>query len=211
MMRFVAILFCLQGLYGTSWSQSADMELWNDIQLRYQVTKRLNIDIENGLRLQDNARQFKTYYADALLGYKLHKYLKLHAGYRFVQARQSYRHRFYAGVSLPFKLNKRWKFEARLRYQFEQQSDLDRENILRTRVEMAYNPKKIPFDIFASVELFTGLDGRLALQRDRWLLGLDWPFHKHMNLKIYAATQFARGEDEPEYQQIFGTSFTVEF
>ena len=105
--------------------QSNDAGLWATITVQHALTKRINLVIDEELRLRENFQRINLFYTNIGIDYKLNKFIKISPTYRAIQKKQlqgiySFRHRLMLDVTIKRKMQK-ISLSERVRYQIEVQ------------------------------------------------------------------------------------------
>lgn len=125
--RLYILIILLAAFPGLSKAQGTDNELENDFGARVSVTadkkivKGFHWTVDGEARLSDNFRDFGRYQFGTGLTYKISPYLKVGAGYIFIEKKNSSgewkpRHRFYGDVAGSYRAGA-WKFSLKERLQ----------------------------------------------------------------------------------------------
>lgn len=140
-------------------------------------------------------------------------------------------------VSAAVKVN-RFKFSIRERYQYtgndsvcvdetkwrydkktggmKAKEDFDwkavnnRRHTLRSRFQASYDIRNFPVTPYASIEVYNDLKDSFALEKVRYLFGLDFEFAKQHDVKLYYVYQNHADDDEPGGHAV-GLSYAFEF
>ena len=82
-------------------------------------------------------------------------------------------------------------------------------NVLRSRLQVAYNIRKCAFNPYASCELSHSLsDG--AFEKARWTLGTEWKLSKRHSLDFYYLYQNKADDDESD-GHVIGAGYSFKF
>lgn len=136
------------------------------------------------------------------------------------------RHRFHADLTgsvdvgrFKFSLRERWQYTYRpeattTRYDFDNSQWEETtvsgraRNVLRSRLQVAWNPRHCPVDPYANVELFNSWN----LTKTRYTLGADWRVAKHHLVGLYYRYQHVSdaSENQPN-EHIVGLNYKFKF
>lgn len=83
-------------------------------------------------------------------------------------------------------------------------------NVLRSRLQVAYDIKGVPFEPYASVELYNDFKD-LKLKKTRYTIGGDYKITKQHSVGLYYRYQDFSGNDEGESTHILGVGYKFKF
>lgn len=187
------LIFCLLLFAGNSFvkAQHKDFQVWPSVQLGLQVTKKLNVNIEEEIRFKENCSQLDRQFNDLGVGYRFNKYLKASAYYRILTTwddpdHNDWKQGFHGDLSLRYETG-RFLFGYRTRFQskrvalHENNERFFSELVNRHKVSVEYNIKNLPVTPFAEGELFFLLkNGDNDLTNYRGWIGLTYePGNRH--------------------------------
>src|SRR5687768_8045529 len=100
-----------------------DAGLWATFSIQKTLNKKINLVVDQEIRLRDNFQRLNLFYTNIGMDYKLTKNIKISPTYRTVQKKRyepgfSYRHRLMLDVTAKKKLSK-LTLSERVRYQIE--------------------------------------------------------------------------------------------
>ena len=208
--------------------QSNDAGMWATLSLQHALTKKINIVVDQELRLKENYQRINLFYTNIGIDYKFNKYLKISPTYRTIQKKRlegtySYRHRLMLDVTGKKKLNK-FTLSERVRYQAEVQ-DFNTskkgkliEQFLRFKTDLKYSAtdKITPYiscEFRYQIHAPRG-DGPLydnAFHRVRNVLGVEYELNKKNSVNLYYLYQTEFDISTPESIYILGIGYTLEF
>lgn len=81
-------------------------------------------------------------------------------------------------------------------------------NVLRSRLQVAYDIKNVPFEPYASCEMYHD-DG--GLKKTRYTIGGDYKIAKKHTIGLYYRYQDFSGSDEGESTHIIGIGYNIKF
>jgi hypothetical protein len=175
-------------LYG----QENDFQLWGDLSASYKITKKIGIQGEAGLRTRENTQLLKQYYAETGLNYQISKRYDAQINYRFTDY-YLFGKTSIQRLSADLSYDNKWKrlsYRVRVRYQQEwfisNYSHEFTEQLLRTKISVKYNIKKIKLAPYLGFEHFLGLNGKNAFLSTalRISAGVDYPLTKKSGISI---------------------------
>lgn len=85
-----------------------------------------------------------------------------------------------------------------------------RKNVLRSRLQVAYNIRKCAFNPYASCELTHSLSDGGAFEKARWTLGTEWKLSKRHSLDFYYLYQNKADDDEAN-GHVLGAGYSFKF
>lgn len=155
--------------------------------------------------------------------------ITLHADDTYNNWRPSFwgtRHRVHVDVTgsidvgrFKFSLRERWQYTYRpekttTRYDFDNSQWEETtvsgrgRNVLRSRLQVAWDPRHCPVTPFANVELFNSW----SLTKTRYTLGADWRVAKHHEVGLYYRYQHVSDADENQpNEHIIGLNYKFKF
>jgi len=195
-------LFLFLILFPLSYSVAQEMKVISDFRIIGELGLEKSlfgnwvVGVETTLKLEKNASRVDELDLDLKLGYSPFKFLSLGAGYRlaFNQKRDSTfekKYRYFAELEFDQDL-KRFKLDYRIRYQnidddfFQYEQNQPAKNLLRNRLQCAYNIRKSPIEPFIYIELY----GLLKRNEDfatkiKFALGIRYNLKKFGKIKAY--------------------------
>lgn len=191
-----------------------DVQLWTSISVNQRVGRKWNWKLRQDFRMDNNISQKKNIFTQAEIRYRLNDKMKISGLYRYSNRRedQADRHRF------GFKYYYRYEWnQLQVNYRFYYQHEIEpnelAENMLRNRVTINYNFKKIIFDPFVSVEHFFRIHHKTSDTRAlRYTAGFDIELTKRIDLVLYYRYQVQVNRRDPLHADILGVklNFTLE-
>ncbi len=186
MKKTILILFILMPLLVNAQEGTG---LWTGIGVQKKLSKKLSLNLNGQVRLDDNISYAKTYLGEIGLSYTILKGLDISAYYRLINRRKNepsafkIRQRYYADLSYEYKLGA-IKLDYRLRYQ-HQFKDNDGEtefdaSYLRNKLEVSLS-NKTKFSPFVSADLFTEMGGKTDQIRPK--AGISYKINKQHSVE----------------------------
>lgn len=83
-------------------------------------------------------------------------------------------------------------------------------HVLRSRLQVAYDIKGVPFEPYASVEMYNDFDG-FKIKKMRYTIGGDYKINKQHSIGLYYRHQDFSGDDEGESTHILGVGYKFKF
>ncbi|HOY30898.1 MAG TPA: DUF2490 domain-containing protein [Bacteroidales bacterium] len=204
----------------TCFSQVQDANLWIYAGIEKKIIPGLSVNLNQEFRMNENFTELGTFFTDAGVTYKINKYLKISANYRFINKRRSndsysMRHRYYFDLTLRKKFN---PVVITLRTRFQSQytdvlSSADGEipaNHIRNKLMIKYDdgrsikpyfyaeiysPLKRPYDIF--------------LDNTRYCAGLEYEINRMNTIDLFYMFQKEYHVVNPGTDHIIGIGYNI--
>lgn len=204
-----------------------DAGSWNTLTLQAPLHKKLLVNIDQEIRLNENISRLNQLFTQIGFNIKVKKWLRIEPSYRFISKLTdvqtfSYRHRLSFDVILKQKIS-RLSISLRNRFQQEYQDYLSSENgiiperFYRLRLQ-AEIPLKSYLSFFYNIELRYQINvpGRNSMFNNRWhrirnVLGLDYSFNEFNILSCYYLIQNEYDIVPINNQYILGFQYTYKF
>ncbi len=203
-----------------------DAGLWATFTVQKKIFKRVNLVIDQELRLRENFQRINLFYTNIGIDYKATKWLKVSPTYRAIQKKRfdgtfSYRHRLMLDLTFKKKLQK-FTLSERARYQIEVQDLYTSkkgklaEQFLRLKTDLKYaaNDKITPYvscEVRYQIHSPRG-DGPLydnGFHRIRNVAGLEYNFNKDNAINLYYLIQSEFNISDRESIYIIGIAYTL--
>ena len=224
---FLIILFVYcSGLSSLLAQVRQDAGMWATLSLQHAINKKINIVIDEELRLKENYQRINLFYTNVGIDYKVNKFLKSSPTYRTIQKKRldgnySYRHRLMLDITVKKKI-KKITLSERARYQIEVQDYYTSkkgkipEQYLRLKTDIKYdlNKKITPY---YSIEFRYQIrnprgDGPVydnGFHRVRNVLGVEYEINKKNSINLYYLFQTEFNISTPESIYILGIGYTL--
>lgn len=191
-----------------------DFETWSSVGLQYKPVDRLNIELEEQVRLKNNSQTLDEYFTQLSLSYELSNHFELSGAYRWITMSKKEdgvsvnesADRYHLGVVYKHDI-KRATFAYRLRYQNKSFSDSDSSNkqFVRFKTRVKYNIKNWKLDPIASAELFREIGGEF--RNFRMTLATDYRIKNIGKIKVFYRFIKELNQSNPKSTSIVGLSF----
>jgi hypothetical protein len=169
--RFIVVFLLLVsiGLYG----QEQEFRSWWSVDLTKGLTKNLQAELELGQRFQDNSLGYDRSLVTAGLEYELFNNFEIGGGYRYIVYKDKglldTKYRVHGDISYQYSISSfSFQLRERIQYGFQDFSTIEsyRSNNLtsRSRVRARYDIFGSPLRLFASYELYLGLNTSEGIQ-----------------------------------------------
>ncbi|MFC2115772.1 DUF2490 domain-containing protein [Bacteroidota bacterium] len=190
-------------------------ELWSGGTLELDLLKGLSLEMTSQVRLEDGLARYNGYYGEAGMGYKINKYFKVKASYRYTnkaghhdsEIRPTNNRERITG-DLNFDIGKDVSFKYRFRYQYAKERNTDKEyNYLRNKFSVKYGLHKRA-EPYIEAELFYRLDGKNELRAHRHTIGLDSKITDNLSVKNFYRVEKEINTNFPQKYYIIGIMFS---
>ena len=210
---FLAILYSFPIL-----AQNTDLEFWPGAQLNYNFSKEFRFSGEQQLRLDhlnQNNLHFKTTFTNLALRYRISKYIRIRANYRFIIRQTNagnirIRQRIAGDLLVRYRKKKfPLRFGYRLRYQvlYRGQGRNPRK-FIRNKLAITYNASKT-VGPFVAGELYYRIRNKPnEFQKYRLLLGLDIRLNKKSDLNLFYLYQREINVNNPALDHVIGMGYS---
>jgi hypothetical protein len=205
---------------GLLYSQEKDAGLWMGVGIEKDINKKISLQLEEELRLNENISDVKSFYTDLGIRYKIFKSVKVGVNYRFIKRNSAegfYNsgNRFYSNIAVKQKLD-RFTFGFRTRYQVEYEKANTSENSLipdkynRNKFSLSYNIKNSKLNPFVEYELYIPLNynSELLIDKERYTAGIKCKVNKKSSLKLYYRIQKEKNITNPLNSYIVGVNYS---
>jgi hypothetical protein len=222
----IVLLICISLLSAFGQDQETkvvkDLELWTSAGLSKKINKHWKISLDQQVRFLNEMSEFDVWFSDLGVDYKLNKYFRFGANYRFYQVKEDdnefeTQHRISADIKFKYKID-RFSLEYRLRGQNKDEDFLSDEqgksNInLRNRLSVDYNIKNFKADPFFDVELFRRVydfdNGEFS--KLRWTMGVEFPVYKNNDVKVFYRIDNELNDPYAKDTYIIGVGYSYSF
>lgn len=197
---------------------TSDLETWSKVGLKFKVHKKFTIQLDQGLRLNNNSTIADQYFTDLGFKYKATKNLKFGVGLRYIGDRGGndlFDNDFRINLDAIFKHKvKSFDFQYRLRYQNKNEMGLSTvdgdyyKNYFRIKAGLKYNIKNWKFDPVFSTELYrdmTKVTG--GFDNLRLTLGTSYKMNKFGTLGMYYRVEQELAVSYPKTTYIVGLNY----
>lgn len=175
--------------------QEQDFRSWWSVDLTKDLTKNLQADLELGQRFQDNSLGYDRSLVTAGLEYELFNNFEIGGGYRYIVYKDKglfdSKYRIHGDVSYEVSVSSfSFQLRDRIQYGFQDFSAIENygnNNLTnRSRLSAEYDIFASPIALFASYELFLGLNASSGVQiRDhRYKVGAEYKLSMRSDLEL---------------------------
>ena len=190
-------------------AQENDFQLWNSVNLRKNINKKISLDIKYGLRYRENASLISKDFIDLRTRYKKNKRWGFAVGYRnisdwSISSEREKKNRFYMDAYYSKKI-KRYYIDIRNRV-LAQGNDNIYSEVLRQKMKLSYNLRKTKLEPSLSLEFFSSLED--LINKLRYSLALSHPINKKLDLSFVYKIQQEFNVVDPITLFIFESKIT---
>lgn len=204
----IALFLCLMMQF-VSAQIPTDNELWSGGALDLKLNKKWSLGLKEQFRINNNISTLNQVFTELSGKYKVNKYFRLKANYRFV-ARPQKNNKTRLSLDILAKLKKKdfpLSFGYRMRFQRAVTSvSKNTRSYIRNKFVVNYNLSKL-VDPFIAYEIYFRPDKK-EFRVSRLTLGLDWKLNKRMELTSFYRIQRDINIKKPTRQNIIGVMFT---
>lgn len=200
-----------------------DLETWSSLNLKYKVSKKWDLRLEQQFRFNDNSGNLDTYFSEFSTNLDFNDYIFGGFGLRYIKQNddvgkiQGFENhlRLHFDLGVKHKI-KRFDFEYRLRFQNKNELGIGKEEgdypnkNLRLKVGLGYNFKDWKLDPVISGEIFRHYEEREQTEFNKFRLTLGT---RYKTEKLGKIAVFYRMEKElqvsyPKTSNILGVKYT---
>ena len=199
------VFLLMSGLVATD-----DIESWSSISLETKTPYFSKIKIEQSLRLENEAQDFKQTFTEISFYYKVNDYMTFNIPYRYAIFEDKIKNRISFGSALKYKKK---NLTIRYRTKLENSKELNKkvEKTYRNKISLQLKLNKT-YRTFISYEAFNIYDEILQEKdEDRYSLGAVVQVFKKSALKVYYAyKREGLSKKHAEYFGVLGLDYSVE-
>ena len=187
-----------------------DIESWSSISLETKTPYFSKIKIEQSLRLENEAQDFKQTFTEISFYYKVNDYMTFNIPYRYAIFEDKIKNRISFGSALKYKKK---NLTIRYRTKLENSKELNKkvEKTYRNKISLQFKLNKT-YRTFISYEAFNIYDEILQEKdEDRYSVGTVVQVFKKSVLKVYYAyKREGLSKKHAEYFGVLGLDYSVE-
>ncbi len=222
----ICCFFVMFFWWGGSAQNTKDAGSWITFSLQKTITKKINLAIDQELRLKENFQRVNLFYTNIGIDYKISKNIKISPSYRSIQKKRfepgfSYRHRFMLDVTLKKKissitLSERVRYQAEVQDYFSSRKGYIPEHYLRFKTDLKCNAldKITPY---ISCELRYQLTAprgddpfyNYGFHRVRNVAGIEYKINDNNSLNLYYLIQSEFDISNKESIYIVGLGYNL--
>ena len=216
---FYIVILLTFGVSNVVFAKLGDTQSRQEVSIRYNPIKKLQLSGMYRLDLQENLSQFKKNNFELGVSYDMLKYMEISTYYRFSTSYESDAHRFYLGVSSKVSTeNKKFKFKLATGIQFD--SDyLDADYWKRkdpsfrwvTKFTGTYNISK-KIDVSAYVKPYIRLNGnKKSFQKVRFGTDISYAINKQNEISLGYFYEYKPNSKQPSDIQTIAFEYKLSF
>jgi hypothetical protein len=215
--------YLILALNGMGYGQTQpDYCLWGEFALEKKISKKLSLEFEEEIRLNQNISRLNYIHSSIGGGYRLNNALKFAFAYRFtgkytLNDEFSYRHRLNLDASYRYSFSD-FTFTYRTRIQSELKNYLSSSNgknpawEWRNRFVAKYSHKKISpyvgFEIFYQIKDARNPELDNTWPKHRLYVGVDYKLKKRNEIGVSFLIQRGIDDDEPNELNVIGINYS---
>jgi len=208
MNKSILLLLLFLAFSGYTYAQSDDFGVWTTVGASKELFTGLEASAEGDFRTRDNAGTIDRWSGSVGLSYKVWDFLKVGGEYVYLRYNHTkrgwetgHRYNLYAVGSYQWNV---FRLSLRERYQHTYKKNVPEtitsanpQDILRSRLQLAYRSKQSAFQPYASMELFHRLNDPQdnGLDKIRYTFGVEYDLNKRSTFNLYYRYQTVRDDD----------------
>ncbi len=219
-LRYILLLTAVLLFPLISWGQTSDAGLWLSINIEKKITPLLSINFDQELRMNENITEAGTIFSDIGISYKINKYLRVSANYRFINKRRmddsySNRHRYYFDLMFrkkfkPITISFRTRFQSQYADVYSSKDGKIPQYYSRNKLSIKYDfSKKI--QPYISAELFSPLKYpyNVFMDNARYCIGTEYVINRMHTLDFFYLFQKEYKVKNPLSEHIIGIGYSL--
>ena len=220
-------LGCLSlGNFADAWADDKDFATDVNVEVEKDITKKWGIGVGGELRMNNNSTSVDKLAASVGSDYELTKWLKIGAGYEFINDWNgpekdffTRRHRWNVSASYKHKFTKRINAGLKLKYQQTFRSEeyktysQPRKDYVRAKIDGEYKIKGMPLYTHLSAEMFyfcNSNDGN-TIDDIRYNAGVTYKINKHNSVDLSFQIDDEMNVSNPEDRFMLCASYKYKF
>jgi len=219
-LKILLVLFCCLGC--NLFSHAQDAGFWLSVNAEKKITQALSVSLSEEFRLNENMNEFGTFFTDAGLTYKINKYLRISANYRFICKRRlddsySNRHRYYFDLTVrkkfkPVTLSLRTRFQSQYADIFSSEDGKIPAYYLRDKLTIKYDAGKHIQPYFYA-EIYTPLKHPydVFIDKTRYCAGFEYEINRMNTIDVFYLFQKEYNVKAPETDYVIGLGYYLSF
>lgn len=189
--------------------RKTDHELWTGAKLEYKLSKKVKLELEEQVRLNDNMSTTKVFFVEPGIRYKFNKFIDFKFKYRFSDFHQSRNeNRMTMDIRFEYDIPKN-PIDLKYRFRFQDSKvTYTEQKINYTRHEWTADINLTKWmDPYVSYEIFY-LQQKKEIRTHRYSLGLQWKLGKDLDFTTFYVMDYQVNVKKPDTQHIFGGTFS---
>ncbi len=200
-----------------------DLESWGSLNLKYKISKKWRIGLEEQFRFSNNSSEIDSYFTELSTDYNFSKHVFGGIGFRYIRQNdnvgkiQGFENhtRFHFDLGYSHNLQ-RFSLEYRLRFQTKNELGISKEegdhanNHLRLKVAAGYNIKKWKLDPEFSAEIFRHYEKgeQNGFNKFRFTIGTKYKMKSFGKIGVFYRMEKELNVNYPMTTNIIGFKYT---
>jgi len=218
--KLILLLSVITFQFFSGSAQTEDFQLWSGINLDIKVSKKITVEIEEEIRLMDNASKVDNYFTDAGISCNFWNNFTLAGYYRYARKNEledfySNIHKYYIDLEYDNSIG-RWEFSMRTRYQSRYKNIKSSEpgfipeKHSRNKISVAYDIYRSPLkpEIWCEVYYQLNNPGGNEIDKVRIAPELNYSINRSNRIKIYYMIEKEYSVENPATNYILGLGYT---
>ena len=207
---YLILLIIISGVYPVL-SQDNENEFWMGMEIEFEITKKLDFEYEQEIRLRNSGKNMKNTIASYGFQYDLHDYVDLAIAYRYNLYTDKKQHELRSTIYLEYEID-RFGFQLRSRYDREYRVEDDNRLFWRNKFTIDYNLKG-PVNPYVSTEAYyrSNWDKRDRFVKYRLSAGVEINLENGHELDIFYRYENEINIEEPDIERILAFYYKYSF
>ncbi|HNY14364.1 MAG TPA: DUF2490 domain-containing protein [Bacteroidales bacterium] len=179
----------------SAFSQKKDFGIWYSLNIKENISEKLNADFSAELRTFKDAGKIEQYFLEAGIEYKITTFLSAQASYRLTDAYEKdteyhLQHKIFTGLVAKAKISRltlqgRIRFQTRFRTYIEDPEDNYPDYTARFRIKATYRTPSFPANPFLYAESFVPLnkEPEKFIGKNRFSSGIEYSISKKHSIE----------------------------
>ncbi len=187
-------------------------EVWLGATLKMKLNKKIRLDLEQQLRLEDHESGFDQTFTELGLRYKITDNFNIKGQYRYAFTDDEHNEsRWSIDLGYTHDIN---NFPLDIGYRLRVQDEKvdwtgEKKTYIRQRVTLDYNLSKLMDPAF-EYEWFYKFNDDHEFRRNRFTLSLQWKLNKHSELVTFARMEDEYNVKNPDRTYIMGIGYSYD-
>jgi hypothetical protein len=189
-----------------------DNQIWGSLQIEYGLNEKLDLELSEELRINENVSELSDLLTDIGAIYKFSDLFRAGIFYRFrlMPQDEEVQHEMYLNLYMNFKI-KNLKASNRIRIHEKYRLEKKPIHLLRYQFGLSY-PIINQLDIFVSSELFYRYfyDEGDRLSQGRYKAGLEYSISKSLGIEVYYMREIEYNNEKAINSDILGLDLKID-
>lgn len=216
----ILLVLLSAGLVSPSYAQNKDFQIWTGVSVQKEFTKKIQIGLEEQIRLSENATTISQYFTELTAGYKINKHISIAGNYRFIQKDELSVFETVHRLSFDFELTQKIsRITLSLRPRFQQEfypawfyyeNPLDPTQYLRNKLALeAKIVKKL--SLYFDSELYYQLNNPTGnvFDKVRYETGLQYKINKKNSINGFYMIQKQLNVSKADTDYVLGINYKI--